>query len=65
MIDEMLKETKWNLGRTTKKAIPKFKNLGDQSAHSRRYNAHRDDIDKISDDFRSVCQELIYLASLK
>jgi len=65
LIDKMIQEPSWNLGRNTKQALPKLKNVGDQSAHSRRYNAHREDIDKVSNDFRVVCQELIYLAGLK
>jgi hypothetical protein len=65
LITKILQETTWNLGRNTKKSLPNLKMLGDQSAHSRRYNAHREDIDKLIPDFRTVCQELIYLARLK
>jgi len=66
LIDRTLQETSWgNLGRNAKQALPKLKSIGDQSAHSRRYNAHREDIDKLISDFRIVCQELIYLAKLK
>jgi hypothetical protein len=65
LIDAMLAETSWNLGRNTKSALPRLKSLGDQSAHSRRYNAHREDIDRLSQDFRTVCQELLYLSGLR
>lgn len=65
LVEKAVQEPAWNLGRKTKQALPRLKNVGDQSAHSRRYNAHREDIDKLSDDFRVVCQELIYLAGLK
>ncbi len=65
LIDQTLKETSWNLGRNSKQALPRLKSIGDKSAHSRRYNAHREDIDKLSTDFRDVCQELLYLAGLK
>lgn len=65
LIDRTVQEQRWNLGRGTKRALPKLKNVGDQSAHSRRYNAHREDIDKLSSDFRIVCQELLYLSGLK
>lgn len=64
LIDITLKEKSWNLGRSTKLGLPKLKVLGDQSAHGRRYNAHREDIDKVTQEFRLVCQELIYLANL-
>lgn len=65
LISKTLQENSWNLGRNSKKALPNLKTVGDQSAHSRRYNAHREDIDKLIPDFRTVCQELIYLARLK
>ena len=65
LIDKLIQESTWNLGRNTKQALAKLKNVGDQSAHSRRYNAHREDIEKLADDFRTVCQELLYLAGLK
>ena len=65
MIEKLLQEKSWNLGRNSKQALPKLKNLGDQSAHSRRYNANREDIDKVVGDFRTVCQELLYLSKLK
>lgn len=65
LIDKALRETAWNLGRNTKLALPKLKSVGDQSAHSRRYNAHREDIEKLVDSFRTVCQELLYLSGLK
>lgn len=65
MIDKTLAETKWNLSRNTKRALPKLKRIGDWAAHNRRYNAHRHDIDKVIDDLRVVAQELVYLANLK
>ena len=65
LINFTLSETTWNLGRNTKKALPKLKDIGDRSAHSRRYLAHRLDIDKVIDDLRVVAQELILLADLK
>lgn len=58
-------ETAWNLSRNCKQALPKLKDLGDKSAHSRRYNAHRGDIDPLLADIRLVVQELVYLAGLK
>ena len=58
-------ETAWNLSRNCKQALPKLKDLGDKSAHSRRYNAHRGDIDPLLADIRLVVQELVYLAALK
>jgi hypothetical protein len=65
LVDAMVKETTWSLGRNAKQGLPRLKSIGDQSAHSRRFNAFREDIDKRSDDFRTVCQELLYIAKLK
>lgn len=66
LIDKMLQETTcWNLSKVAKKSLPKLKNLGDKAAHNRRYNAHREDVDKLSTDFRDVCQELLYISTLK
>ena len=65
LIDAMLSEPEWTLGRTAKHGLPLLKSIGDKSAHSRRFNAFRHDIDKCADDFRVVCQELLYIAKLK
>ena len=65
LIKLTLIEKTWNLARNTKKGLPKLKSVGDLSAHSRRYNAHRQDIEKIIEDLRVVVQEMVYLAGLK
>ncbi len=65
LVDKTLQETTWNLGRNTKQGLPRLKSIGDQSAHNRRYNAHREDVDKVSNDFRVACEELLYISRLK
>lgn len=65
LINATLSEESWNLSRNTRLALPRLKDVGDKSAHSRRFIAHRPDIDKLIDDIRIVSQELIYLAGLK
>lgn len=65
LVSRVLNESTWNLSRNTKRALPKLKDIGDKSAHSRRFNAHLRDVDKLLDDIRLVVQELIYLANLK
>lgn len=65
LINKTIAEPSWNLGRKTKSALPRLKSIGDLSAHSRRYIAHRNDIDKLVDDLRVVTQELVFLAKLK
>ncbi len=65
LIGKTLAETTWNLSRNTKQSLSKLKDIGDKSAHSRRFNAVRNDLDKINTDIRSVVQEFVYLAKLK
>lgn len=65
LVAKMLDEPTWNLGRAARRALPKLKDVGDKSAHSRRYNAHRRDIDDLKNDLRQVVQELVSLAGLK
>lgn len=67
LINKTLTETSWNLSRTTKNALQRksFKTIGDQSAHSRRYNAKRTYIGDVITDLRTVSEELLYLSNLK
>ena len=65
LISATLNEKSWNLGRNAKKAFQNLKDVGDLSAHSRRFIAHREDIDKIQSDFRIFSQELLFLSKLK
>ena len=65
LVKEALTEQTWNLGRETKRALPKLKDTGNRSAHGRRYAAHREDIDLLILDFRIACQELLYLSGLR
>ena len=57
-------EPAWNLGRVTKHALTEIKKLGDNSAHGRRFTAHRGDIDNMKTDFRVAVQELVNLSGL-
>lgn len=65
LISKTLGEPSWNLTRNTRQALPKLKDIGDKSAHYRRFNAVRHDIDKISADLRVIVQEFVYMADLK
>ncbi|MGD1120309.1 MAG: hypothetical protein ABR886_12655 [Dehalococcoidales bacterium] len=65
LITQTLGEKSWTIGRNAKAALPRLKSIGDLSAHSRRYIAHREDVDKVIPDIRCVVQELVYLARLK
>lgn len=64
LIDKTLAEPSWNIGRSAKRALKRLKDVGNQSAHSRRFNAHRGDLEKVIPDLRAAAQELLYLAHL-
>ena len=53
------------LGRDAKDALGKIKEMGDRSAHNRRYSAVKSDMDKIQSGLRVVVDELINIASLR
>lgn len=53
------------LGRDVKSYLTKGKLMGDRSAHTRRYNAVKADLDGIRDDLRLTIDELINLADLR
>jgi len=65
LITVTLAERSWNLSRNTRQALPRLKDVGDLSAHSRRYIAQRKDIDKLVRDLRVIIQELVTVAELK
>ncbi len=65
LISRTLSETTWNLSRNTKQALPKLKDVGDKSAHSRRFVAQKGDLQPLLGDIRTVVQELLFIANLK
>jgi hypothetical protein len=65
LIVVLLSELSFNLGRNTKKALPLLKNLGDQSAHSRRYTARQQDLDSVKRELRITIEELVHLTGFK
>jgi hypothetical protein len=65
LIDKTLAERAWNLSRNTKQSLPRLKDIGDKSAHSRRYIAQRGDLQPLLSDVRAVVQELLFIAGLK
>jgi hypothetical protein len=58
------KDSLLHLGRNAIKGLKDFKQLGDLSAHNRRFNARRDDIDRIRDGLRVASEELLHLSGL-
>ena len=65
LVGKVLAEPSWTLGRNARNVPPKLKDVGDKAAHNRRYNAHRQDIDKLIPHLRETVQELVALAKLK
>ena len=65
MIERTVSEPSCNLRRNAKAAMPRLKDVGDKSAHSRRFNAIRPDIDKLATDLRVVIEELLSIAGLR
>ena len=65
LINIFLSESTWNPSRNTRRAMRYVKNLGDLSAHSRRYNANRNDLDKVINDLRVAAEELLYISGLR
>lgn len=62
LIGKFLTQTgKWSVSRNTSQSLPKIKSLGDLSAHNRRFNAKKSDIDKVKDDLRIVIEDLVLL----
>ncbi|MEO7841004.1 MAG: hypothetical protein ABIU06_16815 [Anaerolineales bacterium] len=51
-----------SLGRSSMQALRDFKKLGDLSAHNRRFNARRSDIDQVRDSLRITSEELLHIA---
>lgn len=65
MIGVTLAESSLNLSRNAKTALPKLKDVGDKSAHSRRFIAIRHDIDNVKPDLRIIIQELLIISKIK
>lgn len=62
LIDKLLSEkTKWTIGRNSAKSLPEIKSKGDLSAHNRRFNATKSDVDEIKSGLRIVIEELVHL----
>lgn len=65
LVQKLLTQPDWNLNRTSKKILPKLKSIGDMSAHGRRYNTHKADIEPLCGELRVAVEELLYLSGLK
>ena len=62
LMEVLENDTVINVGREAMKGLKEFKKLGDRSAHNRRYNARKEDIDRVRDTIRIASEELIHIA---
>jgi hypothetical protein len=65
LVTAILNQTHWELQRETKQTLPAIKKLGDRAAHSRRYEATKQDIDSVLSGLRSTVDDLLHLAGHK
>lgn len=65
LVEKAVDGTGLNMGRDAKKTLREVKELGDRSAHNRRYNAIQADLEKIQSGVRVAVDEMISLASLR
>ncbi|GAA5085452.1 hypothetical protein GCM10023210_06290 [Chryseobacterium ginsengisoli] len=63
LVDNLISNSNWNLGRTTKQYLPKIKKLADTSAHNRRFNAKKSDIDQYKNELRMIIEELLLIVN--
>jgi len=69
MLNELLatlhkNNTRFHVGRNSHRGLSELKDLGDKSAHNRRFNATQSDIDRLRADIRTAVDELVHLAAL-
>lgn len=61
LIPKYLNSPKWNTSRNMNKNIEKVKKYGDLSAHNRRFQAKKSDIDDFKFELRQVVQEMVLI----
>lgn len=62
LISHLESDGSLHLGRNAIKGLKDFKQLGDLSAHNRRFNARQNDIDRVRGGLRIAAEELLHLA---
>ncbi len=64
LINAALSESKFNLSRNAKTALPQLRDIGHRSAHGRYFNAKPEDIERVRDGCRVVVEEFLHHAGL-
>lgn len=62
LIDTIVEDDDLHIGRSTQSGLKDFKKLGDLSAHNRRFNARKDDLDLVQSGIRVASEELLNIA---
>jgi hypothetical protein len=65
LVERIVADPTFHLGRETKRGLPLIKSLGDRSAHNRYFIAKKEDIDKVTHDLRVIVEELLNLSGIK
>lgn len=65
LIDTLIQDTKISISRNSKQGLKQLKNLGDLSAHNRRFLAKKSDIENNKDSLRIVIEELMHIIDYK
>ena len=65
LVDTILGQNGLNVGRETRAALINIKKLGDRSAHNRRFNAVKPDLEGLKDGTRVASDDLINIAALR
>lgn len=65
LISIFVAESSWKPSSTIRKALPSLKEVGDKSAHSRKHNAFRQDVDDIIPALRTAIGELLYISKIR
>ena len=61
LITTLMSDSHWKLNRYVEDGLDLIKTQGDKSAHNRRYNARKSDVDKVKPFLRDISEELLYL----
>jgi len=65
LLEYFEKDQAFHPSRNALQGLRDFKKLGDLSAHNRRFNARKDDIDRVRDGLRVTVEELAHMAGLR
>ena len=62
LIAEFVTHPEWSVSRNSRSALQQLKAIGDLSAHSRRFTARREDLNRVANDLRISLEELVHIA---